>query len=347
MVHGLPQFKSPSTVCANCMIGKQHKDSIPKKSNWRATEKLQLVHADLCGPISPISNSKKRYIICFIDDFTRKAWTYFLVEKSEALSMFKHFKSYVEKEVGGYIKCLRTDRGGEFTSLEFNEFCIEHGIKRQLTAVYTPQQNRVVERKNRTVMNMVRCILSEKKIPKTFWSEAVNWTTYVLNRSPTLVIKNQTPEEAWSGNTPSIEHFRVFGCVPHVHISDVKKESKAYRLYDPIAKKVVISRDVVFEEDKSWDWDRSYEEHIMADLEWDDEGENEAVNAENDGAVSGEKEGVIAESVGSPQTGENGRESSNSDERRDRRPPGWMRDYVSGERLSEEEDTNVNLALFA
>ena len=99
MVHGIPQFKSPSTVCASCMIGKQHKDSIPKKSNWKATEKLQLVHANLCGPISPTFNSKKRYIICFIDDFTRKAWTYFLVEKSEALSMFKRFKSYVEKEV--------------------------------------------------------------------------------------------------------------------------------------------------------------------------------------------------------------------------------------------------------
>ncbi|CAL5371264.1 unnamed protein product [Camellia sinensis] len=346
MVHGIPQFKSPSTVCANCMIGKQHRDSIPKKSNWRATEKLQLVHADLCGPISPISNSKKRYIICFIDDFTKKAWTYFLVEKSEALSMFKHFKSYVEKEVEGHIKCLRTDRGGEFTSFEFNEFCTEHGIKRQLTAAYTPQQNGVAERKNQTVMNMVQCMLSEKRIPKTLWPEVVNWTTYVLNQSPTLVVKNQTPEEAWSGSKPSVEHFRVFGCVAHVHIPDVRRtkldaksftcvllgvseESKAYRLYDPIAKKVVISRDVVFEEDKSWNWDRSYEEHIMADLEWDDEEDNEAVNTENDGAVSEEEEEVIEEPIGSPQAGENGRESSSFDERRARRPPRWMRDYVN------------------
>ena len=121
MVHGLPQFKTPTKVCANCMIGKQHKDPIPKKRNRRAIEKLQLVHTDLCVPISPISNSKKRYIICFIDDFTRKAWTYFLVEKSVALIMFKRFKSYAEKEVRGYIKCLITYRGGEFTSLEFNE----------------------------------------------------------------------------------------------------------------------------------------------------------------------------------------------------------------------------------
>jgi transposase InsO family protein len=196
---------------------------ILKKSNWRATEKLQLIHADLCGPISPISNSNKRYIICFIDNFTRKAWTYILVEKSEALVMFKRFKSYVEKEVEGYIKCLRTDRRGKFTLLEFNEFCIEHRIKRQLTATYTPQQNGVAERKNQTVMNMVRCMLLERKIPKTFWLEAVNWTVYILNRSPTLVVKNQTPEEAWSGSRPSVEYFRVFGCVVHVHVPDVKR----------------------------------------------------------------------------------------------------------------------------
>lgn len=95
-------------------------------------------------------------------------------EKSDALSMFKRFKTLVEKEVEKSIKCLRTDRGGEFTSIEFNEFCMEHGIKRQLTAAYTPQQNGVAERKNRTVMNMVRCMLSEKGIPKSFWPEAVN-----------------------------------------------------------------------------------------------------------------------------------------------------------------------------
>lgn len=162
MVHGIPQFKAPSTVYTDCMIGKQHRDPIPKKSNWRATKKLQLVHADIYGPISPISNGKKRYLIYFIDDFTRKTWIYFLVEKFEALITFKHFKSCVEKEIRGYIKCLRTDQGGKFTSFEFSEFCKEHGIKRQLIAAYTPQQNGVAERKNKTIMNMVRCMLSEK-----------------------------------------------------------------------------------------------------------------------------------------------------------------------------------------
>jgi transposase InsO family protein len=116
---------------------------MPKKSLWRASKKLQLVHADICGPIKPNSNSNKRYILSFIDDFTRKTWIYFLHEKSEAFAMFRNFKACVEKESGEYITSLRTDRGGEFTSNEFEEFCKVQGISRQLTAAYTPQQNGV------------------------------------------------------------------------------------------------------------------------------------------------------------------------------------------------------------
>ena len=109
-------------------------------------------------------------------------------------------------------------------------------------------------------------MLSEKHIPKTFWPEAVNWTVHVLNRSHTLAVKSKTPEEAWNERRPSVEHFRVFGCISHVHVPDnkrvkldakslkciflgVSEESKAYRPFDPISRKIIISRDVVFEED--------------------------------------------------------------------------------------------------
>lgn len=173
----------------------------------------------------------------------------------------------MENETGFPIKCLRTDRGGEFTSIEFNKFCMENGIKRQLTNAYTPQQNGVAERKNRTIMNMVRAMLSEKGIPKPFWEEAVNWSNYVLNKCPTFAVKNITPEEAWSGKKPSVDHFRVFGCIAHVHVPKVQRtkldnrsciciflgvseESKGYRLYNHVSKKVMVSKDVIFEEDK-------------------------------------------------------------------------------------------------
>ena len=261
MVRGLPQLKAPSKICTNCMVGKQHRDAIPKRSLWRASQRLQLVHANIYGPIKPVSNSKKRYFISFIDDYNRKVWIYFLAKKSEAFTIFKNYKNLVEKETGVFICCLGTDRGGEFISHEFNVFCKANGISRQLTATYTPQQNGVVERKNKTIMNMVRSMLLEKQVPKNFWPEAINWIAHVLNRSPTLVVKDMTPKEAWSGVKPNVDYFRVFGCIGHVHVSDSKRkklddksfqyvllgmseESKAYRLYDPVSKKIVVSRDV-------------------------------------------------------------------------------------------------------
>ena len=130
---------------------------------------------------------------------------------------------------------------------------------------------------------MVRSMPLEKKIPKVFCPEAVNWTVYVLNRSPTLVVKNKTLEEAWSGFKPSVDHFRVFGCISHVHFPDCKRtklddksvncvllriseESNAYRLYDPISQKIMVSRDVVFDEDNSWNWDKGHENVVLTAL---------------------------------------------------------------------------------
>ncbi|CAL2259306.1 unnamed protein product [Prunus armeniaca] len=364
MVRGLPQLFASSVTCTDCINGKQHRDPIPKKSTWRATQKLELIHADICGPITPTSNSNKRYILLFIDDYSRKAWVYFLVEKSKAFNYFKCFKTMVEKETGLFVKCLRTDRGGEFNSNEFNDFCKQSGIKRQLTTAYTPQQNGVAERKNRTVMNMVRSMLSDKNIPKNFWPEAVNWTIHVLNRCPTLAVKDVTPEETWSGVKPSVDHFRVFGCIAHVHVPEerrtkldnrsitcvilgVSEESKGYRLFDPVAKRVVVSRDVIFEEEKQWDWDVSYEKQIVVDLEWGDgdgeneEGVRESGNRENiDGEVGGTRDTEVREDEDSSSEGEERvRELRQS---RERQPPTWMGDYVSGEGLSEDE---VHMAL--
>jgi transposase InsO family protein len=173
MVHGLTQLKTPTKLCRDCLVGKQHRDSFSQKSTWRASHILQLVHTDICGPIKPISNNKKRYMITFIDDFSRKVWVYFLTEKSEAFVSLKNFKSLVEKATGSNIIGLRTDRGGEFTSNEFTSFYRENDIRKQLTAAYTLQQNEFAERKNITIMNIVRSMLSEKKVPKTLWPEAV------------------------------------------------------------------------------------------------------------------------------------------------------------------------------
>jgi len=148
-----------------------------------------------------------------------------LLEKSEVFDVFKKFKALVGKKIGNLICCLQTDRGREFTSLEFNQFCSANGIAKQLTISYIPQQNGVAKRKNCTVMNMVCSMLSEKQIPKEFWLEAINWTIYILNQTLTLAVKEVTPEEAWSGNKPIVHYFKVFGCVAHVYILDNQRSS--------------------------------------------------------------------------------------------------------------------------
>ena len=360
MVTGLPDIGQLKVTCEACVKGKHHRVSFPKRSKLRATEKLQLIHSDLCGPITPPSHSQKRYLISFIDDFSRKTWIYFVTEKSEAFYTFKEFKAFVEKQSGSFIRCLRTDRGGEYNSTEFKEFCKEHGIKRQLTTAYTPQQNGVAERKNRTIMNMVRAILSEKEVPKSFWADAVQWANHVLNRSPTTILRDMTPEEAWSGSKPSVEHFRVFGSIGFVHIPDVKRtklddnsvkcvmigynsESKAFKMFDPLEKKAHVSRDVIFEEEKKWNWDDSYMSDQNMELEWEEEyefAENENEEEEEHEVQSEEEEPEQSEEEPSPintETATVTATSSTATSSRTRRPPAWQADYISERDLSDDE----------
>eukprot|EP00253_Pinus_taeda_P025062 PITA_25062 len=140
--------------------------------------------------------------------------------KSEVFEKFRHFKTLVEKQCGHYIKVLRTDRGGEYISLDFLHFRRENGIQKQITATYTSQQNGVAKRKNRTILDMVRSMLKAKHLPHEYWAEAVTCVFYILNRCPTKVVLNRILEEAWSGQKKTLTHMRVFGCVAYAHFID-------------------------------------------------------------------------------------------------------------------------------
>lgn len=351
MVSGMPTFKSSAKVCIGCMVGKQNRAPFSRKSTWRAARHLQLVHSDLCGPISPESHGNKRYILTFTDDFSRKVWVYFLREKGETFGIFKIFKIMVEKESGLQICSLRTDRGGEFNSKEFSEFCTTHGIKRQLTTSYSPQQNGVAERKNRTILNMVRCLLEEKKMPKAFWPEAAKWTCHIINRSPTSAVKDKTPEECWSGLKPNVEYFRVFGCLGNVHVPEENRskldarsqkrvmigyseESKGYKMINPLDMKVTISRDVVFEEEECWDWQKTASKTVNVTLDWGDVYDEDD---ENDTDTENDEEERTEEGAGSSSTEEATSPVLPVSDRRERRIPAYLRDYTSGEEFSEEE----------
>jgi len=133
-----------------------------------------LIHTDIRGPITLESFNGKRYFITFIDDFSKKTWVYFLKEKSKAFEVFKKFKVMVKKATDRHIKVVRSDRGGQYTSTTFMEYYEEKGIRRFLTAPYTPQQNGVAERENQTILIMVRSMLKSKKMAKDFGQKLCN-----------------------------------------------------------------------------------------------------------------------------------------------------------------------------
>lgn len=224
MVAGLPLVELSNQLCEGCVLGKQHREPFQIWKSRRATNLLELVHSDICGPMETVSNGGNRYFITFIDDYSRKIWVFFLKHKSEAFDVFKEFKTFVENQSGCSIKVLRTDRGEEYTSNSFLDYCKRNGIKHQLTASYTPQQNGISERKNRTIVEMARSMLTEKNVPKVFWAEAVACAVYLLNRCPTKCVLNKTPEEAWSGKKPNVELLRIFGCIVYAHVPAEKRK---------------------------------------------------------------------------------------------------------------------------
>jgi transposase InsO family protein len=147
LVDGLPDIQQKiQGVCGACQAGKQHRAPFDEGQAWRVQRVLLLVHADVCGPMNMTSIIGAKYLLLFVDDFSRKMWVYFLRLKSDMFKEFQNFKELVENESGCHITSLRSDNGGEFYSKEFNNFFAKHGIKRQCTTPYAPQQNGVVER---------------------------------------------------------------------------------------------------------------------------------------------------------------------------------------------------------
>ena len=204
MLRGLPYLEiRDNIICAGCQYGKAHE--LPyEESRYRAETPLQLVHLDVFGPVKQPSISKNRYMITFIDDFSRYVWVDFMKEKSEAFMKFKEFKEKTEKEIGCNIRCLRTDNGGEYTSKEFIEYLHRCGIRRQLTCPNTPQQNGVAERKNRHLAETCRSMLHSKNVPPKFWAKCMKTVAYVINRLRQARLDFISPYEKLLGTKPSV-----------------------------------------------------------------------------------------------------------------------------------------------
>lgn len=252
--------------CIVCAEGKQCRNKFKVSSEKRANDLLQLIHSDVCGPMHVNSMGGARYYVTFIDDYSRKVFVYIMKNKNQAFECFVKFKNFVENQLNKNIKILRTDNGTEFVNNNFSKLCESAGILHQKTCVYTPQQNGLSERCNRTIMERARCLLYDSKLPKNYWAEAVLTAVKLINSSYSSAI-GSIPDEIWFQKPVDYSMFRVFGCRAMALIPKEKRkkldrksleciflgysdEVKGYRLMQKDTKKLLISRDVVFFENE-------------------------------------------------------------------------------------------------
>ncbi|GJZ11543.1 retrovirus-related pol polyprotein from transposon TNT 1-94, partial [Tanacetum coccineum] len=212
LVRNLPKLKFDQHFCDACKMGKQAHVSHKAKNIVSTTRCLELLHMDLFGPSAVRSYGGNRYTLVIVDDYSRYTWTRFLKDKTEAFDQFKIFSRQIQNQLGCSIVSIRTDHGREFDNeVQFGEFCNANGITHNFSAPRTPQSNGVVERKNRTLQEMSRTMLNEQSLPQKFWCNAVDTSTYILNRILIRAILGKTPYELLRGRKPTLDYFRVFG----------------------------------------------------------------------------------------------------------------------------------------
>ena len=260
----IPMVKKNFEKCEACS-----KTKITKRPHFqveRKTDLLELVHTDICELGGILTRGGNRYFITFIDDFYKFTYVYLMKNKSDAFENFKTYLHEVENQFGRKIKRIRSDRGREYESNEFNSFVRSLGIIHETTPPYSPSSNGVAERKNRTLVELTNVMLIESHAPLNFWGEAILTACYVLNRVPHKKSK-LTPFELWKGYKPSLGYLRVWGCLAFVRLMDPKitklgkkvttcaflgyaSNSTAYRFFNLEDNIVIESGDAIFHENK-------------------------------------------------------------------------------------------------
>jgi hypothetical protein len=226
---------------------------------------LELLHMDLFDPIAYISISGSKYCLVIVDDYSRFTWVFFFQEKSQTQETLKGFLRRAQNEFELRIKKIRSDNGTEFKNSQIEGFLEEEGIKHEFSSPYTPQQNGVVERKNRTLLDMARTMLDEYKTPDRFWAKAINTACYSINRLYLHRILKKTSYEHLTGKNPNVSYFRVFGSKCFILIKRGRKSkfapkvvqgfllghdsnTWAYRVFNKSTGLVEVSCDIVFDE---------------------------------------------------------------------------------------------------
>lgn len=261
----LQKMKLPVSegICSDCMKGKATRLPFIHCKLPRSTRIGELIHTDLCGPITPSTDTGDKYFQVIVDDYSHFTQVCLLKSKSEACNNLIDYVNRLETQHNTKVYKIRCDNGGEFANNVMRQFAKNRGILLQMNVPYTSQQNGVSERMNRTLFEKARSMMSDSDLPKTLWGEAIKTATYLLNRSPTSALRDGIPAEKWYGSF-SLTKIRVFGCkawytvLPRKFKLDARGaearlvgyNENGYRLYDLKSKTIKISRDVVFDETK-------------------------------------------------------------------------------------------------
>ena len=251
------------TQCDVCHLSKFAR--LPFSSSMsRASNPFEIVHSDIWGLVLESCDGYK-YFVTFVDDFTRITWLYLLKFKGELMDVFQDFHKLVTTQFSSKIHILRSDNGTEYMSNKMSHYLSTQGILHQTSCVGTPQQNGIAERKNRDLLEKTRALMFHMNVPKKFWSQRVLTATYIINRLPSRVLNFKSPHEVLKGKSLNLLHLRVFGCTCFVHVQTPHRDKldsratkcvflgysstqKRYKCYNPTTKKMVISRDVKFDE---------------------------------------------------------------------------------------------------
>ncbi|KAH9694912.1 Integrase catalytic domain-containing protein [Citrus sinensis] len=309
--------------CESCVLGKTTRASF-NRSIHKSNDKLEYVHSDLWGPSQQVSLGGNSYFLSIIDDYSRRVWVYTLKSKDQVFEKFFEWKNLVENQCGKNVKKLRTDNGLEFCNQKFDSFCAKEGIARHKTVRLTPQQNGLAERMNRTLMERVRSMLVQSKLPKTLWAEILLTACHLVNLSPSTAIEFKTPYERWTGQPANYGNLRAFGCPAYAHTSQGKLAPRAlkglfigypegvkgYKIWctDLSPPRCIISRDVTFNEKELLN-QKSAQQPTKEDTETGKKQQFEVELSRSDNSLEAEDSGGVIDSSRDPELPQQEQES--------------------------------------
>ncbi|GJS88098.1 retrovirus-related pol polyprotein from transposon TNT 1-94 [Tanacetum coccineum] len=277
--HRLPKLKFvKDQLCSSCKMGKAKRSSFKSLPVTRSKKRLDLLHMDLCGPMRIETINGKKYILVIVDDYSRYTWNLFLRSKDETLEVLKEFLKMIQRKIQAQVIMVRTEKGTKFLNKTFHAYFKEEGIENQTSTPRTPEQNGVVKRWNRTLVEAARTMLSASKLTLFFWAEAITTTCYTQNRSLIIPRHEKTPYHIINERKPTLKHLHIFGCTCYLvkdgeNLNKMKEKGdlcifvgysttlKRYRVYNKRTRLIVESIHINFVEikelSKASDYDNS------------------------------------------------------------------------------------------